>query len=74
MKFKSKFPFPQMLDGRRVTTEIDRGKFRAIVWCKESDGIGTDMVYSVYECSDLWQLREIAQYYEPKHNPKSLCY
>lgn len=22
MKFNSKFPFPQMLDGRRVTTEI----------------------------------------------------
>lgn len=30
MKFKSKFPFPQMLDGRRVTTEIDRGSFELL--------------------------------------------
>lgn len=77
MKFKSKFPFPQMLDGRRVTTEIQGGKFRAIVWCKESDipdCPGAHLIYTILSCEDLWQLREIVQYYEPKHNPKSLCY
>lgn len=80
-KFR-KFPFPQILDGRRVTTEVRCGIlgqaiYRAIVWCKPDDIDGdtqSELIYTIYECEDLWQLREIVQYYEPKHNPKSLCY
>lgn len=83
MKFKSKFPFPQMLDGRRVTTETRiQGEtviYRAVVWCKISDLLEGEspeskLIYTIYECDDLWTLREIFQYHEPKHNPKSLCY
>ena len=34
MKFKSKFPFPQMLDGRRVTTEIQVESFEPLSGAK----------------------------------------
>lgn len=78
-----KFPFPKFVDGRRVTTETRiQGEtviYRAVVWCKISDLLEGEspeskLIYTIYECDDLWRLREIFQYYEPKHNPKSLCY
>lgn len=53
MKFKSKFPFPQMLDGRRVTTEIQGGKFRAIVWCKISDLLEGELPGSSFDLYDF---------------------
>ena len=56
MKFNSKFPFPQTLEGRRVTTEIQGGNFRAVVWCKESDILdcpGAHLIYTILSCDDL---------------------
>ena len=78
----SKFPFPTQLDGRPMSTELRfnfEGKktYRAIVWDKEGDlnfKIGSPMVYTIFETDDLWDLREIAMSYDPKYNPKSLCY
>lgn len=76
----SKFPFPKTVDGRHVTTEIrfnfaGKKTYRAIVWDKEVTGIfNSPTIYTIWESDDLWTLREIFQYQEPKHNPKSLCY
>lgn len=80
----SKFSLQAEIDGRKVTTEL-RFKFdgtkvyRAIVWEKDSDRLtgempGSQFIYTIFETDNLWDLREIAQLYDPKYNPKSLCY
>lgn len=77
-----KFPFPKFVDGRPVTTELRFNAlgnkiYLAIAWSKEGDRNwfpDCKQIYTIWESDDLWTLREIFQYQEPKHNPKSLCY
>lgn len=57
IKFNSKFPFPQTLDGRRVTTETRiQGEtviYRAVVWCKISDLLEGELPGSSFDLYDF---------------------
>lgn len=82
------FPFPQLIDGRRVTTELYVNVFgvqvyRMVVWmtqdeintfCGRHDYPVGNFIYEIVESTDIWDIREMAQWSEKKHRAHSLCY
>lgn len=81
------FPFPNFIDGRRVTTELyvnvyGVNIYRMVVWMTQEevndwgkrDYPGGQFIHEIVETDDIWALREMAQWTEKKHRARSLCY
>ena len=68
-----RFPFPCLINGRKVTTESfmhqdGQMRYRAITWDAEG------LIFEIWEHTDVWLLREIAQETSHKHCPMKRSY
>lgn len=81
------FPFPQFIEGRRVTTELyvnvyGINIYRMVVWMTQDEVDswcdrpypGGAFIHEIVETDNIWDLREMAQWSEKKHRAHSLCY